>query len=211
MFKYRLRIVNKQDDSELAVLKRSVYGIHQYCIDFAKWLTDGFKLEQETIHKITVDIEALATLIDIYHNNKYSSPANTLQMFNVIDTIRKNGMMIISMISDSIKINNHINNMTDIDDPEMLQEKYDRHREMMNKRIDRCVDDILNALKFITVMIEHDLIKITLGVDIIADHKSRKKRFLKNKEIMSKFTIHYKMLSPGDRKFLEKENSKNAK
>lgn len=210
-FGYKIRLVKKNELREYDLFEKSVYAIHQQCNDFGQWLYKGFDLDRNTANQLTVDIEGLSTFIDVYFNNMYSSPVNSMQMFKALDAIRKHSSNLIDIIGMSMKVNSYVKNINESEvDIDYVRDQYDEYRSRLNKQLDHEVDEILAGLKYITVVIEHDLIKLLLGVDIISEHKKRIKRIPKNKDLTSEFNIRFKVLTPSDRRFLEKEKMKNA-
>jgi hypothetical protein len=144
-------------------------------------------------------------------NNKFSSPANSMQMFNALDTIRTYCSHVIEVIQCSMKINESANNLSEDVDPVEAQEAYDEHRRQITYILDKEINKIIIGLKYIKSVIEYDLTKIMLGVDFITEYKKRLKRIPRDKDLLSQINIHYKILTPGDRKFIEKEKCRNAK
>lgn len=215
MFGYKLKLVKKKDLQEYEVFEKAVHAIHQQTDEFGQWLYDGFNLNKETIHQLTIDIEGLHTFIDIYFNNKYSSPTSTMLMFSKIDLIRKTGAQLIDLISKVVKLD-EMKAVLDKERPdeydnEETKQEYESTIEAVVNKVKELTRVILIALREINLTIESDLIKIILGVDIMEEYKHRCKRLPKNKDLSTDFFVHFKAISKDDRKFLEKEKIKNER
>jgi hypothetical protein len=210
MFGYKLRLVRKSDIRDLEIFKRSVQSIYNQCDQFIEMI-QSFELNHSAVYNIKHNVERISTLVDVYFNNKFSSPANSMQMFNALDTIRTCCSHVFEVIQYSMKINESANNLSEDVDPVEAQEAYDEHRRQITYILDKEINKIIIGLKYIKSVIEYDLTKIMLGVDFITEYKKRLKRIPRDKDLLSQINIHYKILTPGDRKFIEKEKCRNAK
>lgn len=210
MFGYKLQLVRKSDIRDLEIFKRSVQSIYNQCDQFIEMI-QSFELNNSAVYNITHNIERLSAVVDVYFNNKFSSPANSMQMFNALDIIRTHCSHVIEVIQCSMKINTSVNNLSKDVDPVEVQEAYDEHREQLICILDKEIENIIAGLKYIKNVIEYDLTKIMLGVDFITEYKKRLKRIPRDNELLSQISVRYKILTPGDRNFIEKEKCRNAK
>lgn len=217
-FGYKLQLVKKADLMEYELFEKSVRAIHKQTSDFGQWLCNGFPLDENTVHQLAVDIEGLHTFIDIYFENKYSSPSCTMMMFKKIDILRKASSNIIDIITEFKKLeaikaraNEEINNEELTFDPEEFEKNFEKAMNTAMQQLHYHVDVMLLSLKGIHLVIEPDLLKLNLGVDIMKEYKKRCKRLPKDKELSTEFTVRFKAISKDDRRFLEKEKSKNER
>lgn len=209
-FGYKLQLVKESDLKEYDLFEKSVYAIHQQTNDFVQWLSNGFTLDENTVHQLAVDIEGLHTFIDVYFENKYSSPSSTMMMFNKIDVIRKTAGRMIDVIMEVRKIETIRSKANEeVTESEDFQITYKRAIDSAMRQMRSLTNTMIDSLKGIHVVIESDLIRLILGVDIMKEHKKRCKRLPKDKELMTDFFVHFKAITKEDRKFLEKENGKN--
>lgn len=94
-------------------------------------------------------------------------------------------------------------------DRDEFETMYKQTINTANQQIQRLLRRIIADLKNIDIVIEADLFRLIIGVDIIKDYKDRQKRFIDDKQLMTNFGIRYKVITNDDRRFLEKEKYKN--
>lgn len=214
-FGYKLKLIKNADLKEYEVFEKSVFAIHKQSDDFGQWLFNGFPLNEDTVQQLTLDIEGLHSFIDIYFNNKYSSPSSTMLMFKKIDLIRKSASQLIDIISEVAQIDKlkeeALSNPPDDFDPDLFDQRYESAMNTAKVYAEKTTHTILGALKSIHLVIESDLIKLILGVDIMEEYKKRCKRLPKNKDLSTDFFVHFRAVSKDDRRFLEKEKKKNER
>ena len=58
---------------------------------------------------------------------------------------------------------------------------------------------MLKALNGIMLVIESDLLKLIMGVDIMKEYKKRCKRLPKDKELSTEVIVHFKAVTKDDR------------
>lgn len=212
-FGYKLRLIKNSDLKEYELFQKAVFSIHKQSDDFGRWLFEGFPLNENTLQQLSLDIEGLHTFIDIYFNNKYSSPSSTIMMFKKIDVIRKTAAQLIDITEEVVKIDHLKEQINDNKKPEEFDEdlfnlRYEMVISAAIKQAERLTKNMLGALRSIHLVIESDLIKLILGVDIMEEYKKRCKRLPKNKDLSTDFHVHFKAVSKDDRRFLEKEKNK---
>lgn len=217
-FGYKLKLVKKKDLADYEVFEKSVYAIHQQVNDFGQWLSEGFDLDENTVHQLSIDVEGLHTFVDVYFDNKYSSPSVSFMLFRKMDDIRRLASNMIDVINESTKLrkakmnaDQAIKNGDVAFDIDEFNEDCNKAAEMVDKQLTLIVHQLLASLKCISITIESDLIKLILGVDIMDEYKRRCKRLLKNKDLATEFSVHFKAVTKSDRQFLEKEKVKNER
>lgn len=217
-FGYKLKLVKKKDLADYEVFEKSVYAIHQQVNDFGHWLGEGFDLDENTVHQLSIDVEGLHTFVDIYFDNKYSSPSVSFMLFKKMDDIRQLASNMIDVINESAKLRKvkidaekSINNGDVTFDIDKFNEDYNKAAEVVDKQLTLIVHQLLASLKCISITIEGDLIKLILGVDIIDEYKHRCKRLPKNRDLATEFSVHFKAVTKSDRQVLEKEKVKNER
>lgn len=214
-FGYKIKLIKNADLKEYELFEKAVFAIHRQTDDFGQWLFDGFSLNENTVHQLALDIEGLHTFIDAYFNNKYSSPSSTMMMFQKIDVIRKTAGQLIDIVTEVSKMDkvkeqaeSAAEGENEYFDKDEFKKTYDKAMNMAIAQARRLTMRLLGALKSIHLVIESDLIKLILGVDIMEEYKKRCKRLPKNKDLSTEFHVHFKAVSKDDRRFLEKEKNK---
>lgn len=216
MFGYRLKFVKKKDLEELEIFEKSVRFINSQVHDMINYILHLDHMDPPTQQQLLLDVSGLNAFVDIYYHNKFSSPSNTFQMFKMIDDMkmRLNDISDITLecskISESVKLAceaeaNHDPSF----DREEFETLYKQTVNTANQQIRRLLRRIIADLKNIDIVIEADLFRLIIGVDIIKDYKDRQKRFINDKELMTDFGVRYKVITNDDRRFLEKEKYKN--
>jgi hypothetical protein len=211
--------VKNKDLQELELFEKSVRAINQQTNDMINFLHSNFVLDENTCHQFTVDIEGLHKFIDIYVNNKFSLPHTGLNLYHLIDEMRKQFSAIFEVGSQLAKVAEYgVRAKQEIDsgnptfDPDEFQVEYNDAMRVGNETLAKSFKIIEMSLHRINLVIEGDLIKIKLGVDIIDDYKKRQKRLPKNKDLMTEFIVRFKVVQQDDLKYLKKEeHSKNGK
>ena len=213
LFGYKLKLVKKKDLDELEQFDRIVRIINQQVYDMVNYITKLEKVDIPIQNQLVLDITGLNTFVDIYFHNKFSSPSSSLLMLKMTASIMKHlkGIMNVtgkcaSIVKKAKRSQSEDFNCFDDDDFNY------RYREIMddaNRLISGYLLSIVTDLKNISIVVEPDLFRLVLGVDIIKDYKDRQKRFSSDKELMTNFSIRYKVITDDDRRFLEKEKYKN--
>lgn len=217
-FGYKLRLVKKSDLKEYRLFEKAVFTIQKQSNDLGQWLYDGFPLNEDTLHQLTVDVEGLHTYIDIYFNNKYSLPSSSMLMFQKIDVLRKSAGNMVDVVAEVDKIE-RIKSQIDSGvvppnlefDPDEFIDTYQKAMEAATAHVKKLTAMMLKALNGIMLVIESDLLKLIMGVDIMKEYKKRCKRLPKDKDLSTEFFVHFKAVTKDDRRFLEKERNKNER
>ena len=218
-FGYRIKIVKNKDLQELELFEKSVRAINQQTNDMINFLHSNFVLDENACHQFTVDIDGLHKFVDIYVNNKFSLPHTGLNLYHLIDEMRKQfstifevGSQLAKVAEYGIRAKQEIESGNPAFDPDEFQVEYDDAMRVGNETLAKSFKVIEMSLHRINLVIEGDLIKIKLGVDIIDDYKKRQKRLPKNKDLMTEFIVRFKVVQQDDLKYLKKkEHSKNGK
>lgn len=218
-FGYRIKIVKNKDLQELELFEKSVRAINQQANDMINFLHSNFVLDENACHQFTVDIDGLHKFVDIYVNNKFSLPHTGLNLYHLIDEMRKQfstifevGSQLAKVAEYGIRAKQEIESGNPMFDPDEFQVEYDDAMRVGNETLAKSFKIIEMSLHRINLVIEGDLIKIKLGVDIIDDYKKRQKRLPKNKDLMTEFIVRFKVVQQDDLKYLKKkEHSKNGK
>lgn len=221
MFGYKLKLVKKDDLVDVEVLKSAINHINDTTDEFGEFMTSEIDLDMETIRKITEFNDDLGLYVDIYFNNKFSLPSNSLSMYQIMDTIRRNSMVIIDAINEYNKLqsveNKYNERFSDSDDDSTYSERLaisaelQRGYQQVNNTIGLAAANIISGLLLISNNVRGDKHRIDIGLDIIRDYKRRKRLNSDKEKIDSKFTVQYTLHSRSDKEFLLKENVKNGK
>lgn len=218
-FGYRIKIVKNKDLQELELFEKSVRAINQQTNDMINFLHSNFVLDENACHQFTVDIDGLHKFVDIYVNNKFSLPHTGLNLYHLIDEMRKQfsaifevGSQLAKVAEYGVRAKQEIESGNPTFDPDEFQVEYNDAMRVGNETLAKSFKIIEMSLHRINLVIEGDLIKIKLGVDIIDDYKKRQKRLPKNKDLMTEFIVRFKVVQQDDLKYLKKkEHSKNGK
>ena len=218
-FGYRIKIVKNKDLQELELFEKSVRAINQQTNDMINFLHSNFVLDENACHQFTVDIDGLHKFVDIYVNNKFSLPHAGLNLYHLIDEMRKQfstifevGSQLAKVAEYGVRAKQEIESGDPTFDPDEFQVEYNDAMRVGNETLAKSFKVIEMSLHRINLVIEGDLIKIKFGVDIIDDYKKRQKRLPKNKDLMTEFIVRFKVIQQDDLKYLKKkEHSKNGK
>lgn len=223
MFGYKLKLVKKDDLVDLEVLKTSIKSIEDITSEFGDFMTSEIDLDMETIRKITEFNDDLGVYVDIYFNNKFSLPSNSLSMYQVLSTIRRNSMVIIDAINEYNKLQSVENKYNERfkNDDEYDGSTYGEHLaiaselqrgyQQVNNTMGLAAANIISGLLLISNNVRGDQNRINSGLDIIRDYKRRKKLKINKERMDSKFSVQYVLHSRSDKEFVLKENVKNGK
>ena len=224
MFGYKLKLVKKDDLVDLEVLKASIKSIEDITSEFGDFMTSEIDLDMETIRKITEFNDDLGVYVDIYFNNKFSLPSNSLSMYQVLNTIRRNSMVIIDAINEYNKLqsvenkyNERFKNGDSYDDETTYGEhlaiasELQRGYQQVNNTMGLAAANIISGLLLIANNVRGDQNRINSGLDIVRDYKRRKKLKINKEQMDSKFSVQYVLHSRSDKEFVLKENVKNGK
>ena len=217
-FGYRIKIVKKKDLRELELFEKSVFAINQQANDMINFLHSDFVLDENTCHQFTMDIDGLHKFVDVYVNNKFSLPHSGISLYQLINDIRKNlstafdvGYQLAKVNEYGIKARNEIESGTVTFDPDEFQSDYNDAMRIGNETLVKSLKVIEMSLHRVNLVIEGDLIKLKLGVDIIDDYKKRQKRLPKDKDLMTEFMVKFKVIQQDDLKYLKKNKKEHSK
>lgn len=213
MFGYKLKLVKNEDLLQVELYKKCVYGIQNKCRELIDFMKSGFDINIDTASTVIKHIEELTTFIDLYNANKFSLPGNALMLFSTIDELKNDISKFIDILRASAEARQIVRESSYDPDVDMdeVNECYENVRQEIHEHLNRVVGSIITLLDNILINIKYDLIKITMGVDIIEDYKTRQKLLSKDKSLTTSFVFKQNVVTPGDRKFINKENLKNER
>lgn len=207
--------MKKSDIRDCELLEKSVNGIRSICGYFEEWLSEGFKLNTRSMTKMVSMTNDLNALIDAYFDNKFSSPANSIMMFKELDRIREVSRDLIDTTTQYMQIttafnmiNTQYENGVEVD-IEDAKQTYQQAMHEVNIQLNRCITIMTDTLGAIMVCVNHDFVKLTIGVDIISEYKHRLKKLPKG--LGSSVDVRFNIQNMGDKEFIIKEQVKNER
>lgn len=216
MFGYTLKLVKKKDLVEEEQYQKIVMALNTQINDFMNWFSNDIKIDPKTIDELTLNVEGLHSMIDIYYNNRFTAPSTSINLFDKMDNIRKLSSSLVDIIEQYGKMNSLMmqNNMHaqkhHIEmDPDIL-DMYKECKEDLDTNAGVVIYKIIGNLKLMHLAIENDVIQLMLGVDVIELYKTRNKR-LKRQKLHDDVTIQLKLQTKSDSQFINKEANKNER
>lgn len=221
MFGYKLKLVKKDDASDVIIFKSAVNHIRDLITDFQEFIFSGLDLDRESVQKLTGFNDDLGIYVDIYFNNKYSLPSNSLAMYQNMDNIRKCSLVIIDAITEYNKLQSMENKFRDRfgedEDPYTYSDRIAIASEIqkgysqVNETLGKASISIINSLLLLSTSIRGDSTRIEMGIDFVKDYKRRQKMKIKNETLDSEFQIKYVLNARSDKEYLLKEKVKNER
>ena len=216
MFGYTLKLVKKKDLVEEEQYQKIVIALNTQINDFMNWFRNDIEIHPNTIDELTLNVEGLHSMIDIYYNNKFSAPSTSINLFEKMDNIRKLSSSLVDVFEQYGKMNSLMmqNNMYAQKhhvemDPDILN-TYNECKKDLDTNFSAVVYKIIGNLKLMHLAIENDVVQLMLGVDVIELYKTRNKR-LKRKKLHDDVTIQLKLQTKSDSQFINKEANKNER
>ena len=216
MFGYTLKLVKKKDLVEEEQYQKIVMALNTQINDFMNWFSNDIKIDPKTIDELTLNVEGLHSMIDIYYNNRFTAPSTSINLFEKMDNIRKLSSSLVDVIEQYGKMNSlmmqnsmHAQKHHIEMDPDIL-DMYKECKEDLDTNAGVVVYKIIGNLKLMHLAIENDVIQLMLGVDVIELYKTRNKR-LKRKKLCDDVTIQLKLQTKSDSQFINKEANKNER
>lgn len=216
MFGYTLKLVKKKDLVEEEQYQKIVIALNTQINDFMNWFRNDIEIHPNTIDELTLNVEGLHSMIDIYYNNKFSAPSTSINLFEKMDNIRKLSSSLVDVFEQYGKMNSLMmqNNMYAQKhhvemDPDILN-TYNECKKDLDTNFSAVVYKIIGNLKLMHLAIENDVVQLMLGVDVIELYKTRNKR-LKRKKLQDDVTIQLKLQTKSDSQFINKEANKNER
>lgn len=216
MFGYTLKLVKKKDLVEEEQYQKIVMALNTQINDFMNWFRNDIKIDPKTIDELTLNVEGLHSMIDIYYSNKFSAPSTSINLFEKMDNIRKLSSSLVDVIEKYGKMNSlmmqnsmHAQKHHIEMDPDIL-DMYKECKEDLDTNAGVVVYKIIGNLKLMHLAIENDVIQLMLGVDVIELYKTRNKR-LKHGDKYDDVTIKLKLQTKSDSQFINKEANKNER
>lgn len=221
MFGYKLKLVKKDEVSDVIIFKSAVNHIRDLITDFQEFIFSGLDLDRETVQKLTGFNDDLGIYIDIYFNNKYSLPSNSLVMYQHMDNIRKCSLVIIDAITEYNKLQSMEKQFRDrfgededpytYSDRMAIASEIQRGYRQVNETLGKASISIINSLLMLSTSIRGDATRIEMGIDFVKDYKRRQKMKIKNETLDSEFQIKYVLNARSDKEYLLKEKVKNER
>lgn len=216
MFGYTLKLVKKKDLVEEEQYQKIVMALNTQINDFMNWFRNDIRIEPETIDELTLNVEGLHSMVDIYYNNRFTAPSSAINMFDKLDSIRKLCSSLVDVIEKYGRMNalmmqnkGHAEKYGLEMDPEIIN-TYKQCKEELDTDVGILVYKIVGNLKLMHLAIENDVVQIMLGVDVIDLYKTRNKR-LKKKKLHDEVTIKLDLQTKSDSQFINKEANKNER
>ena len=216
MFGYTLKLVKKKDLVEEEQYQKIVMALNTQINDFMNWFRNDIKIDPTTIDELTLNVEGLHSMIDIYYNNRFTAPSTSINLFDKMDNIRKLSSSLVDVIEQYGKMNSlmmqnkmHAQKYHIEMDPDIL-DMYKECKEDLDTNAGVIVYKIIGNLKLMHLAIENDVVQLMLGVDVIELYKTRNKR-LKRQKSCDDVTIQLKLQTKSDSQFINKEANKNER
>lgn len=216
MFGYTLKLVKKKDLVEEEQYQKIVMALNTQINDFMNWFRNDIKIDPTTIDELTLNVEGLHSMIDIYYNNRFTAPSTSINLFDKMDNIRKLSSSLVDVIEQYGKMNSlmmqnkmHAQKYHIEMDPDIL-DMYKECKEDLDTNAGVIVYKIIGNLKLMHLAIENDVVQLMLGVDVIELYKTRNKR-LKQQKSCDDVTIRLKLQTKSDSQFINKEANKNER
>lgn len=222
MFGYKLMLVKNADLKELKSFKGVVMDLNDTVEAFGSFMSSGFELDRETATLLTEFNDEMGIYVDMYFDNKFSLPSNSLAMYTNMDKVRSHTLIIIDAINEYNKILSVQSKFQTTCDqfgeeysksPEaiMLAGEIQQGFQEVCNTVGKASGIILNSLLLLHHAVAGDKARIDSGYDFIKAYKKRLKRIPKDKELMSEFTVKFALNTRSDKEYLLKERVKNDK
>jgi len=216
MFGLKLIKRDEEDAKEVRVFKKAVHNLHDHCTDLIKWIIDGFNVDPDSILHLISDMEVMGTLIDIYFNNKFSSPTNSMRLFQTHDECRKYVNEIVEIINGIITANELVrtayehreDGSIDID---QINDEYEKLIDSAKDDLNRSVNLLIAEIKLIIAVIRPDLVRIDTGENLIETYYRNKALKDNSDKMHTMFKVEYKVQPDEYRRYLNKEKTKEEK
>ena len=214
MFGYTIKLVRKRDIVEQEEFEKVTIALNTELNDFMSWLKNAFTADGDGIKQLTINIEGLHSMIDIYSRNKYSVPSGVISMHSRICEIRKLAAEVTSCVERLIDAHDIMQSVQSAFTPNGNVDfgMINMYRHLIadgENTLTKAVSRIYSNLQFIQLSIENDVIQIMMGVDVGELYKSRKKCLKKQGDLINRFTIDFGIQSKSDDQFINKEETKD--
>lgn len=222
MFGYKLMLVKNADLKELKHFKNVVIDLNDTVESFGEFISAGFELDRETATLLTEFNDEIGVYVDMYFNNKFSLPSNSLAMYTNMDKVRSHTLIIIDAINEYNKILSVQSKFqatceelgeaySETPDSMMLRSEIQRGFQGVCETIGKASGVILNSLLLLHHAVSGDKLRVDSGYDFIKAYKKRMKRIPKDKNLMSEFTVKFALNTRSDKEYLLKERVKDGK
>lgn len=210
MFGYTIKLVKKRDIVEQEEFERVTVALNTELNEFMTWLRNAFVADGDSIKQLTINIEGLHSMIDVYSHNKYSTPSGVINMNSRISEIRKYASNIATYVERIIDMHDLMSGVpTSYDKFDEMLKEYKLAMTITERDLTKDISMIYSALQFIQLSIENDVIQIMMGVDIGELYRSRKKCLKKQGDLVNRFTIDFGIQTKSDDQFIHKEETKD--
>lgn len=201
MFGYKLIRIKSEDKKLLEQLKNSVKYIQYYSSSVSTLTNEADFTDRHTILLISA-VEALSSFIDIYINNKFSSPSAGINLYKEIDSLHKYVAAYLEMANKIMQLS------SSVDNGEITEEYAQASLDNIKNEVLSIAASIISSTLFIRISVKHDAIRIQENIDIIKEYYDNQKMFKKYGNYNKLFTVTFKALSKTERNDLFKNNIK---
>lgn len=216
MFGYTLKLVKNKDLVDEEQYQKIVIALNTQINDFMNWFENDIEVNSQTINDLTLNVEGLHSMVDIYYNNRFTAPSSSINLFEKMDNIRKLSSSLVDLIEKYGKMNSlMMQNRKYAQKHHIIldQDIIDTYKDCKNELdtdISVVVYKIIGNLKLMHIAIENDVVQLMLGVDVIELYKTRNKR-LRKKRLKDEVTIQLNLQTKSDSQFINKEANKNER
>lgn len=216
MFGYTLKLVKNKDLVDEEQYQKIVVALNTQINDFMNWFENDIEVNSQTINDLTLNVEGLHSMVDIYYNNRFTAPSSSINLFEKMDNIRKLSSSLVDLIEKYGKMNSLMMQNSKYAQKHHIrldQDIIDTYKDCKNELdtdISVVVYKIIGNLKLMHIAIENDVVQLMLGVDVIELYKTRNKR-LRKKRLKDEVTIQLNLQTKSDSQFINKEANKNER
>lgn len=160
----------KEDKHDLKVFENVVLRLDDSIRDFLYFINNKFELRPSSSMDLMLLLENIDSLVSIYMNNRYSSPAQVFNIDNEMD-IAKQAVSNISGVSMYISeyFQSHSNGESD------NVEDFPEFRDNVSRRLAYNLAKLNISLQAILFNIQRDVMCVMMGVDLRRELKDRRR------------------------------------
>jgi hypothetical protein len=190
MFGYKLKLVKESDLYEMDVFEKVVPSLRDQVSQFRTWIHEEVRLNEGFVQQLSIDIEGLGSLTEIYARNKYSSPVNSCLLLDCMNKIRKCGSHIVDVVlmAQQLEATKRMADAADEAGEEYDSEEFgsgvNQAEKMIGQQMYTLMTSLDQYLRLIQLNIENDVILIGMGTNAI---REREKTYCKNGKKKSEF------------------------
>lgn len=190
MFGYKLKLVKESDLYEMDVFEKVVPSLRDQVSQFRTWIHEEVRLNEGFVHQLSIDIEGIGSLTEIYARNKYSSPVNSCLLFDCVNKIRKCGGHIVDVVlmAQQLEATKRMADAADEAGEEYDSDEFssgvNQAEKMIGQQMYTLMTSLDQYLRLIQLNIENDVVLIAMGTNAI---REREKTYCKNGKKKSEF------------------------